>query len=159
MIFFWLVLVALVFGVLGFLMHAFYFNRQERVENLEKEIESMTRVLARRDRAKTEAEQQSAAAASRIKVLELKLTEEKEQRSALEARLRQQEDEIRELRLVASRDLIKAAEIVEQKNERSEMGQPMQAEVAGSGRKTPLWKDNLNNILSMLDKFEKKGGD
>jgi TolA-binding protein len=158
MIFFWLALVAMVSGTLGFLAHTFYFGRRERVITLEKEIGSLTRILALHDQARTEAEQRSDAASGRIKSLELKLTEESEKRGALQARVLLQEEEIRELKEVASGDPIRAAEIVEQKSAMPEIKQPIPAEISGSGRKMPLWKDSLNNILSVLDKIEKERG-
>jgi septal ring factor EnvC (AmiA/AmiB activator) len=157
MIFFWLALVALVFGMLGFFANALYFGKKDRVQNLEKEIESMTRVLARRDHAKTEAEQQEAAAKSRAKSLELQLVQGNEEVGALQARIRQQEIQILQLQDALSECRIALDQTVEPKNAEPETGQSEAGAVAGGNEKTPLWKDNLNNILEMLDKIKKDG--
>jgi chromosome segregation ATPase len=156
MIFFWLALVALVFGTLGFLAHAFYFDQKERVATLEKEIESMTRVLARRDLAKIEAEQEAAEANGRIGLLELMLTEGSEERSALQARAREYEDEIRKLREAAAENQRSVVPTAEQKSVPLEISAPVQAEAAGSDQKVPLWKDHLTHILNLLDKIERE---
>jgi septal ring factor EnvC (AmiA/AmiB activator) len=155
MILFWLALVALVFGTLGFLAHAFYFDKKDRIGNLEKEIDSMTRVLARRDQAKTEAEHQVSAAKSRLKTMELQLVQGNEEVMALQARIRQQEFEILQLQNALSEVCITPAQTLDPKNAAPEIGQAEPAEVAGSNAKIPLWKDNLNNILETLGKIEK----
>jgi chromosome segregation ATPase len=157
MILFWLALVALIFGVLGFFANAFYFNKKDRVQNLEKEIESMTRVLARRDHAKTEAEQQEAAAKSRVKSLELRLAQGNEEVGALRARIRQQEIQILQLQDALSGGCIAVDQTVEAKNAAPETDQAAVGAVARSNETTPLWKNKLSNILEMLDKIEKDG--
>jgi chromosome segregation ATPase len=156
MVFLWLALVAWVFGALGFLAHAYYFDKQERVFNLEREIDSMTRIVALHDQARTEAEARSVAATSRIKSLESKLAEQIEQRNALRARVEECEDELRKLREATSELQVSVTEIVEPKNVLHEGKAPAQAEGEGIDRKIPRWKDKLNSILNTLDKIERE---
>ncbi len=156
MIFFSLALVALVFALLGFLTHAFYFDRKDRIGNLEKEIESLTRMLARRDQAKTEAEQQTAAAKGQIQVLEQRLTQGNEKIRALQTTVQQLGNEIRKLQDAASEIPAAIAQPVELKPAVRGMDTPVTTPITSNGEKIPLWKDNLNNILETLNKIEKE---
>jgi chromosome segregation ATPase len=157
MVFFWLALVALVFGVVGFLAHAFYFDKNGRVGILEKEVESLTRMLARRDQAKSDAEQQASAARGRVQSLVRQLAERSEQISELQTKVQSQESEIQHLQQRASELRMPIVQTEEPRNpapETEDCRQVLGAEINGH---IPLWKDNLNHLLGMLDKIEKEG--
>lgn len=146
MIFFLLALVALVFALMGFLTHAFYFNRKGRVGNLKKEIENLNRLLALRDQAKADAELQKTVAKNRVQSLESHLQQRNELLTSLQATVQRQANEIRRL----------AAQAMEGKDAVQGADKSEPAAVSGNGEKLPLWKDNLNNILEMLEKIEKE---
>jgi chromosome segregation ATPase len=156
MVFFWLALVALVFGLVGFLAHAFYFDKNVRVGTLEKEIESLTRMLARRDQAETDAEQPAVAARNHVQSLVRQLAERSEQISALQTKVQSQESEIRQFQQRASELRMPIAQIEERHNPAQETDECHQVPVAEINGNIPLWKDNLNHILGMLDKIEKE---
>jgi len=159
MIFFWLALLALTFGVLGFLLHAFYFGRRKSVEaNLNDEIQDMKGALALRAKINADIQEDLAHSRNLVKSLERQLEQRNEQMSALQSMARRQEDEIRllqqatsEIRLSIARTEESGAAAVQEPG----VSEPQPAQEV-QDQKIPLWKDNLNNILTMLDNLEKQ---
>ena len=158
MIFFWLALLALTFGLLGFLLHASYFGRRKSVEeNLNDKIGDMKKALALREIINADAQDDLAHSRMMVKSLERQLEQRNEQLSALQSMTRRQEEEIRLLQQATSEIRLSIARTEESSAVAPEPGVlgPQPAQDARE-QKMPLWKDNLNNILTMLDKLEKE---
>ncbi len=171
MIFFWLALIAVIFGMLGFLLHAFYFGRKERLQTLSKENEGLKRILAFREKETQDAREEISKARMLIHSLEQQLGQSNDAMQALRQVAERQEEEIRLLQkknaaaalavagaedrhssIAAKKEVIvevpptPSAIVGESINDQADEGRGM----------TPLWKENLNNILGMLDKIEKE---
>jgi len=162
MIFFWLALVALIFGLLGFLLHAFYFGKQDLIGRLSTEIEGLKTSLAFRERGNVDSQQEVAQTKGLVQSLEKQLAQRNEQMRALQAMAQRQEDEIRQLQQAASEIRMSIAQAKERLNatpepvvEKPEPA-PVPEPVEPKQQKIPLWKDNLNNILDTLNKIERE---
>ncbi len=162
MIFLWLALVALIFGLLGFLLHAFFFGQKELVARLNTEIEGLKTSLAFRERGNSDAQQEVARTKGLIESLEKQLAQRNEQMGALQSMAQRQENEIRRLQQAASEIRIAIDQAEEQ---RAPTPAPLVAEPEpepasqpkeSKQQKIPLWKDNLNNILDTLNKIERE---
>jgi len=160
MIFVWLALLAMVFMLLGFLLHAFYFGKRKSLEkSLNGEIQDMNRKLALREKINADAQEDLAHARMLVKSLERQLEQRNEQMNALQNTARRQEEEIRRLQETASEIRKSLAQTEESRTAASaaEYSESVPQPAAGEQeRQIPLWKDNLNNILAMLEKLEKE---
>jgi chromosome segregation ATPase len=147
MVFLLLALVALVFSLLGFLVHAFYFSKGDLAGSLQEEAQSLKRILAFREKESQEAREESTKFIIQAQLLERQVEQQAEQINALQVKLQEQENEIRQLQR-AEPDIPVPADAMENPV-------PVAAQESRV-QKTPLWKDNLNNILGVLDKIEKE---
>jgi len=155
MIFLWLSLVALIFGVLGFLLHAFYFSKQEFVEDsMTHLIQSMNRKLAVRERINADAQEEITKTRMLVKSLEAQLEQREEQRKALQGMAQPHQEDIRLLQKTAD-EMRRAAPPIDERR----TAVPASGVAASIRAKrepiVPLWKDNLNSILNMLDQLQK----
>ena len=171
MIFFWLALIAVTFGLLGFLLHAFYFSRQQRLQALSKDIESLKRILTFREKETQDAKEEISKTRLLVHSLEQQLGQSHDAMQALQQATRRQEEEIRLLQKKNAEAALAAAQVEElqrsiaAKKEAVTEAPPAPSYIAdvsengqidGGKDATPLWKENLNNILGMLDKIEKE---
>lgn len=157
-IFVWLSLVALIFGLLGFLIHAFYFGRQEPVvdDSLHNLVQSLNRKLAAREKMNAEAQEEIAKTREMVESLKKQLEQRDEQMSALQAMARRQQEELSLLQGTAAQVKTTGAG---PEAPAPPAAQPAAPATEASEQKVPLWKDNLNNILSMLDKLQREAND
>jgi septal ring factor EnvC (AmiA/AmiB activator) len=181
-IFFWLALIALNFGLLGFLLHAMYFSKQEFTITLGKEIEDLRKKLASREEQLGEVREQISDTRILIHSLKRELKQSNGEMSALQRIARRQEEKIRLLQ--EKGETIRAAVAPPRQRQddfgttRSTAARPSGSEIEasaailavsqdhegneriaieeGRGVKIPLWKENLDNILDMLDNLEKE---
>ncbi len=164
MIFFWLGLIALTFGLLGFLLHAFYFNRQKPVEALRKEIDSLNKALALREVETQGAKEEISKTRTLVHSLDRQLEQSNEAMHTLQQVTKRQEEEIR---LLQKRGVeipvtaVRAEErqsAVEAKTETAgpDIIRTDQRIPAEEAARVPLWKENLNNVLGMLEQMEKE---
>ncbi len=162
MIFLWLALVGLIFGLLGFLLHAFYFGKQDLIKRLSTEIEGLKTNLAFRERGSVDARQEVAETKALVQSLEKQLAQRNEQMRALQAMAQRREDEIRQLQQAASEIRTSIVQAEERLNAPPEpvVEKPEPAPVPEPAepkqQKVPLWKDNLNSILDTLNKIERE---
>ncbi len=160
MTFFLLALVALIFGLLGFLVHAFYFSKRALVESFREEIQYLERTLEIRREENADAQEEMAETRILLQSLKRQLEEKNKQVASLQDRARSQEEKIGLLEREASEIRLSLAGTEER---RKENPAPKPEESASEPvpqtkeRKIPLWKDNLNNILDMLNKIDNEG--
>jgi hypothetical protein len=133
MIYFWLALVALSFGLTGFFLHAFYFSKREQVEKLQNEMQNMEFRLAMRERGLVHAKEENANAKELVQVLEKGLKQKDGEIETMKNLVQRREEELRLLQM------------------------PAPAPPAAEAPKAiPLWKDHLNHVLNVLDRIEKE---
>ncbi len=171
MIFFWLALIAVTFGLLGFILHAFYFSRQRRLQALSKAQESLQRILAFREKETQDAKEEISKTRMLVHSLEQQLGQSHDAMQALQQAVKRQEEEIRllqkkntEAALAVARAEELQRPIAVKKDEATEAppapsylaDESENNQIAGAKDVTPLWKENLNSILGMLDKIEKE---
>jgi hypothetical protein len=135
MIYFWLALVALSFGLTGFFLHAFYFSRRDQVEELLNEVQNIDFRLALKERGIAYAQKEAAKAKALVQTLGKELAQRGGEIETLKNRIQRREDEIRLLQKSAS-------------------NAPPAAENPKEG--IPLWRVHLNNLLGVLDKIEEE---
>ncbi len=181
MIFFWLALIALSFGLFGFLLHDFYFSRQQLIRSMRKELDDLNQALASSNKETSAAQKQISKATMLIRSLEQQMEQSNKEISTLKQATRRQEETIRLLQRIgaeirstafqtetrrsdietvrsASRphdSLVDGISAISEAN-RDSQGRENAKSEEGKGLKIPLWKENLNNILSMLDEIEKE---
>jgi hypothetical protein len=182
MIFFWLSLIALLFCLLGFFLHAFYFDKQQLVLNLRREIESVKKVLATEEEETRKAWEEISKTRTVIHSLREQLKQENVWVRASRCLAMRQE---KNLHLPAADDRVRITPALpatehEPRREATLFFQdqstckpdvvtaipdwnpnstvnPRVRLRDGKGAEIPLWKENLHNILSTLDTLEKEG--
>ena len=159
MIYFWVALMALTFTALGFLIHAFYFSKEELVQRLYHELQTAENRLAFRERGIANAQAAIAKTRMLVQSLERQLATREEQLESLKDSAQYQDEEIRALRKVTGE-----LRRIHEKDERKEaLAEPdfidsqYSTEPELEDQKIPLWKDSLNNILSVLNNVENEG--
>ncbi len=128
MIFLLLAAIGLIYGVLGFLLHAFYVSKAGLARRLETKLEASRKEIEHKEREAEEAREQITAADSRIRTLNQQLQDRGKDLEALRRTIQRQQQEIEILRQTAVK--------------------------GNDHQQTPLWKDNLNNLLNMLERIE-----
>ncbi len=178
MIFFWLALIALSFGLFGFLLHDFYFGRQQLIRSMRKELDDLNQALVSSNKETSAAQKGISKATMLIRSLELQMEQSNKEISTLKQATRRQEETIRllqrtgaetafqtdtrrcDIETVRSASQPHASKVdgisaISEAN-RDSQGRENAKSEEGKGLKIPLWKENLNNILSMLDEIEKE---
>ena len=168
MIFFLLASIALCFGLLGFLLHAFYFSKAKLAESLVKELESLRGTLAlkqgvmeAKEKEARDAGEEVVRSRAIIQSLSQQLREENGRVDALQRAAQRQDEEISRLHRAAAelRSALIEAHARQSAYEHSETrlysGEDEHGQSA-EDQGVPLWKDNLNNLLNMLEKMEKE---
>ncbi len=177
MIFFWLFLIALTFGLLGFLLHAFYFGKQHLVQNLRREVEDMKKALASGEAESQKAWEEIAKTKILIHSLKHQLQQSNETSCVFQSTAMRQGQGIHRTgekgadttavpawerresatQLVSEQNECKPGVLADIPDDDLNSGPGLQTPAEG-GKTTeiPLWKRNLHNILSTLDKLEKE---
>ena len=181
MTYFFLVLLALIFAVLGFLLHAFYFSAPGGVAASE-EVKKLEKVLAEKQDRLQEAQEETVKSGTLVRSLEEQIRTRNAEMEGLQRMIARQDEGIRQLQkdAVALRaSLASFARSPEEEpvpslvlnesvvSESSAVREPVNAsaplrkriEDAAAGAKdgeTPAWRENLNNILNILDSMEKE---
>jgi len=152
MVYLGLAILSLVFALLGFLVHAFYFSKQGPVGELERQLEGLKMALSVREKENADDKNEVLKTTTLAGDLERQLEQRNEQVKGIQAIVKKQEEEIRALQEAAS----EARASIARPEPRVEPEVPIAEPVEETKEtKIPLWKDNLNNILGVLDKFEK----
>jgi chromosome segregation ATPase len=159
MIFSLLALVALSFGLLGFLLNSFYFSKHGLLESLKQEIQHLERMLEIREQENANTQQEVEKTGIPVPLLKRHLEEKRNLVNSFQDRAKRQKDQIRliekqfpEISLNLDRTEGRRQENPTFKPEESASETVPQTKE----QKIPLWKDNLNNILDMLNKIEKE---
>jgi len=172
-----LALLALIFSSFGFLLHAFYFgdSRQRRLtkelHDLQQELEQKDRELLQNEEASQKAvriihslekqQQQKAVemdhlkqlAARQDKVIEMLQKDAEEIRAAVSGSAKSVKSVQEALSTVAP--LSQPPIPIREHQQRPRQEMPAPAPVPDHAD-APAWKENLDNILSILDKMEKE---
>jgi hypothetical protein len=162
MIFLMLAAVALIFALLGFLLNAFYFGGSQKIS---EELEKLQKAVHHANQGAWDAREETAVARTLVRSLEAQLEKRSSEMHVLEKISRRQEEGITLLQKAVAeiraalkeRERIRAPEQNAAQPIVSVMGAVDRAPESGSDgtQDIPLWKNNLNNILSMLEKLEK----
>jgi hypothetical protein len=155
MIYFLLGLVALIFALLGFLVHAFYFGTENLTKSLGKENQLLRQKLKDREEENAGAREEIAITRILLQSLERQLEEKREQADSLQNLALQQQDTILLLQNNGS-SAIHFANGAERAESPKENPMPVYASQA-KGQAASLWKDNLDNVLEVLNKIENGG--
>ena len=150
---------ALMFTLLGFLIHEFYFSKEELIQRLYHELHTVEGKLAFRERENTGAQKEIAQTKATVKSLERQLEQRDEQLNLLSSTAARQGEEIRALR-EESKELRRMSGTLDahkKPTDLTDLEESRQApDLAPKDQKIPLWKDILNNILSALEKIDDK---
>lgn len=181
MVYLFLVLSAVIFALLGFLLHVFYFSGPRDAVQL-KEIEALKKMLDEKHKEAQEAQEETVKTSTMVHSLEEQIRRRNERMESLQRMVARQDDEIRQLQKEAvalqaalgraEKPLAAATAFAYDVNEPvagiSSVGlepakeiasEPSRGEKEAAGRKegaVPPWKDNLNNILNIIDSMEKE---
>ncbi len=177
---FFLGLLALVFAILGFLLHAFYFSRGT-TQAEEKELSDLRKSLAEKQKETLEAREEIAKTNHLLHSLEQQIHRRNEEMERLRQWVARQDQEISLLQKDAEAIRTMATDSADAQN-RSTLAPTGAAsdvvESAGSlaappevpavsrdvqsvtsapkASEWPAWRENLDNILGMLDAMEKE---
>lgn len=173
--------IALSFGLLGFLLNAFYFSKAGVVDNLAKELEQLRKILKDKEKRTREAQEEVARSRVQIHLLEQQLDQRNKECNALHFMTLRRDEEIRRLKKIAEEMWLPSIQTEDGSNAGEQpnpafsqneleanpsraylklLQSPASAarDAAGEGENQhiPLWKKNLNDILSILDTIEKE---
>lgn len=154
MVYFWIVLMAIMFTVLGFLIHEYYFSKEELVNRLYDELQTVENRLAFRERENATVQQEIAQSRALIQSLEIELAQRNEQLSSLRTVTRRQEEEIRDIQEEAKELRRISAALKESRRSVAQADSDELRPVSDftpRDVKIPLWKEILNNILNLLN--------
>jgi septal ring factor EnvC (AmiA/AmiB activator) len=181
MTYLFLVLLALIFALLGFLLHAFYFSGPVDVVLL-KEVKSLEKALAEKQKEFQEGQEEIVKSDTLVRSLEEQIRTRNAEMEVLQRMIARQDEGIRQLQkdAVALRASLgsyaKSPEaepvpslVMDESvpSDSSVVREPVNAspslrnrvENAAADAKdgdTPAWRENLNNILNILDSMEKE---
>lgn len=181
MTYLFLVLLVLIFAVLGFLLHAFYFSAPGDVAP-SKEVRNLERALAEKKEELQEAQEQIVKSDTLVRSLEERIRTQNAEMEGLQRMIARQDEGIRQLQkdavalraslgsftkfpedepapsLVLNESVASDSSVVREPVNASAPSRK-RIENAGADAKvgdTPAWRENLNNILNILDSMEKE---
>jgi chromosome segregation ATPase len=129
-----------------------YFGKQKLMRHLGQESEGLKKAL-------TVGAQEIATARLLVHSLEQQLAQRNDEMNMLKSMAKQQEKDLRLLQERAEERLNSVGRPLptpaESKLEESQAPLGVKQEFTGSVQEIPLWRENLDNILSTLDKMEK----
>jgi ribosome-binding ATPase YchF (GTP1/OBG family) len=180
MIYLMLAAIALFFGLLGFLLNAFYFSKAEMVENLTAEIDRLRRMLRESERKNRNLQEQFGQVQAQINLLESQLRQRNEEFGVLYfMALRRDEEMGRMQRNAAEKSSPVICEVNSPEDDKAKEpafladeikarpapphlrlvpvsdSRAAESAVTSGVPDTPLWKRKLDNVLSILDAIEK----
>ena len=187
MIYFYLVSLAAIFGLLGFLIHSFCFTTAEDTGTRQK-IASLQKELKERQTELREAREKITKTGASVRSLEQQIKQRNEEMEKLRKMVSRQDEEIAALQKEAAtirtalaagkkgpdkpakpessapavRTGASAPPAPEPKatprvdEDKAQQKQPPSAAAPQSGAAGPVWRENLNNIVGILDAMEKE---
>jgi hypothetical protein len=157
MIYFLAALMALMFTILGFMIHAFYFSKDEMVHKLYHDLQAAENELASQAKENANSQKEMDKSKALVQSLERQLEQRDGQLKALKNANQRQEEGLRAFREEATGLRRSAAVTAEPKKltDASTLeGDPQAPGPEQKAQKVHSWKDILNNILGVLDKIE-----
>jgi hypothetical protein len=153
MIYLMLSAIALSFGLLGFLLHAFYFSKSRIVGNLTRELDQLGRILREKETKVQAAREEIAGYHIEIRLIERLLAERNKELNLLHSKALRLEEELRGLRRISGDTHFS---IVPLDSLRELRPTPSAGVNEEKNQDSHLWRKKLNAILHILDAIEQE---